>query len=416
MGLLAGFFGLPPLPFELKTEEAAKQPPKSQALAPSKGDSGEQAATPSIAEKPVLRPADGSETKLDIARVSRDGPSVFAGRSKPNAYVTLLDGDKPLGSVKADSFGEWSFVTEHKFASLDPKITFQTADTPPPEPAGGHPELAQNAGPPGQVLGGGPGAAVPAASAPGAKPSPVSPHAEILKKFEGMVSEAREEAKREREKAARETSKPGEIPAATPPAASAASGPATAAAPATATGTVASADKAPASAPAASSAATASTPAQDTTPADSRPPGPLAAAEQPREAPSKVGAPSATDTASHASVSIPVPIMFVYNESTFTDEGRRAADLLLEYLKLKHLTSVTLSGHADERGSGPYNMDLSRERLEAVERHLRTGGFMGTLDLLPKGETEPFTGVDRTRYTAEALFQLDRRVELRVVR
>jgi hypothetical protein len=57
-------------------------------------------------------------------------------------------------------------------------------------------------------------------------------------------------------------------------------------------------------------------------------------------------------------------------------------------------------------------MDLSRERLETVSRFLKEGGFNGSLELVPKGETEPFSGVVRSEYGREELFQLDRRVEL----
>ncbi len=113
---------------------------------------------------------------------------------------------------------------------------------------------------------------------------------------------------------------------------------------------------------------------------------------------------------------IPVPIMFVYNEAELTPEGQRGVGLLLEYVKLERLPSIELSGHADERGTDEYNMDLSRERLETVQRILREGGYDGQLKLSPKGKSEPFTGVDRTKFTQEALFQLDRRVELHIVR
>jgi Outer membrane protein and related peptidoglycan-associated (lipo)proteins len=88
--------------------------------------------------------------------------------------------------------------------------------------------------------------------------------------------------------------------------------------------------------------------------------------------------------------------------------------LLLEYLKLKNFSAVTLSGHADERGTPDYNKELSRERLETIVRLLRQGGYDGKVELLPKGESEPYTGVDRTRFNLEDLMQLDRRVELRV--
>lgn len=110
--------------------------------------------------------------------------------------------------------------------------------------------------------------------------------------------------------------------------------------------------------------------------------------------------------------SVPLPIMFVFNEATMTEQGRKAASLLLEYLKLKHFDAVTLTGHADERGTDTLNMSLSRERLEAVARYLKSGGYRGELSLVPKGEGEPFTGVARERYSQDDLYQLDRRVEL----
>jgi outer membrane protein OmpA-like peptidoglycan-associated protein len=99
-----------------------------------------------------------------------------------------------------------------------------------------------------------------------------------------------------------------------------------------------------------------------------------------------------------------------------TSEGRRAAALLLEYLTLKKLNGVELTGHADERGSDAYNYELSRERLDAVAVLLKDGGYTGRLKLTPKGKSEPYMGVDRSAYTGEALYQLDRRVELRLQR
>jgi hypothetical protein len=57
-------------------------------------------------------------------------------------------------------------------------------------------------------------------------------------------------------------------------------------------------------------------------------------------------------------------------------------------------------------------MTLSKERLETVARYLKDGGFNGELELVPKGKREPFTGVVRSQYPQEELYQLDRRVEL----
>ena len=59
---------------------------------------------------------------------------------------------------------------------------------------------------------------------------------------------------------------------------------------------------------------------------------------------------SATPEASSA-LSIPAPITFVYNDTTFTAQGRRAADLLAKRLIEQQPAMASLSGHADERGS-----------------------------------------------------------------
>ena len=45
-------------------------------------------------------------------------------------------------------------------------------------------------------------------------------------------------------------------------------------------------------------------------------------------------------------------------------------------------------------------MELSSARLAAVAQFLRAGGYAGELKLLPMGESEPFTGVDRSLFPA----------------
>jgi len=108
----------------------------------------------------------------------------------------------------------------------------------------------------------------------------------------------------------------------------------------------------------------------------------------------------------------PAPITFTYNEPNFTPAGRRQAAALSEFLNQQKLTSVTLSGHADERGTDEFNMELSRQRLEAVAHYLHASGYMGELKLVPKGKREPYLTPDRDRLPKEDAFQLDRRVEL----
>jgi outer membrane protein OmpA-like peptidoglycan-associated protein len=111
---------------------------------------------------------------------------------------------------------------------------------------------------------------------------------------------------------------------------------------------------------------------------------------------------------------VPIPIKFAFRQATFTDDGRKAAQLLLEYVLLEKIDSLKLTGHADERGTPAFNMELSAARLNMVAKFLRAGGYNGKLDLLPMGESAPFRGVDRNLFPQEELFELDRRVELRL--
>lgn len=110
------------------------------------------------------------------------------------------------------------------------------------------------------------------------------------------------------------------------------------------------------------------------------------------------------------------PITFVYNEATLTPEGRKAVGMLAEHLMSQRSQSVSLSGHADERGSDQYNLELSRQRLDVVAGYLRSRGFSGQLELLAKGKSEPFGEIDRRSLSKDDVFQLDRRVQLRLAR
>jgi len=295
------------------------------------------AASKAAEERPKATEANSADPKdkigqgaaLNIARVSPNGPSVFAGTAAPFAQVTVLDNTTAVASTTANANGDWSLVTEYKFADTDPKISVRAAD-PSAKNTLAAPAMLDSTSPP--------STAAIADQAP--------PAVRLLKEFEGVVATAREEAK-QRDAASSVKEGTADEPASTEPSAQAAMG-----------------------------------------------------------SPSNSSRPSLTST--------PVPMTFVYNEATLTPEGRKAARLLLEYLTLKKFGSVTLSGHADERGLPDYNMELSRQRLISIEHLLRDGGYQGKLDLLPKGATEPFKGVDRSRYPREELLQLDRRVELRV--
>jgi outer membrane protein OmpA-like peptidoglycan-associated protein len=111
---------------------------------------------------------------------------------------------------------------------------------------------------------------------------------------------------------------------------------------------------------------------------------------------------------------LPVPIKFIFREAEFTDDGAKAAQLLLDYLILSRPPLIRMTGHADERGNHDFNMKLSADRLKTVMDFLRAGGYAGQVELFPKGDTEPFQGIDRTLVPRDQLYELDRRVELQI--
>lgn len=109
----------------------------------------------------------------------------------------------------------------------------------------------------------------------------------------------------------------------------------------------------------------------------------------------------------------PVPITFPSGKATFTPEGEKAAQALLDCVKERNLPAITLTGHTDAHGSDASNMRLAADRLAAVRAFFEAGGYAGALRLLPMGEREPFQPDDPTQHTPAELDQMNRRVELR---
>ncbi len=58
----------------------------------------------------------GMAPSFDVVRIDRQGNVVMAGRAEPDAEVTILDGDRDLGQVKADARGEWVFLPAEPLA------------------------------------------------------------------------------------------------------------------------------------------------------------------------------------------------------------------------------------------------------------------------------------------------------------
>ncbi|OYW53010.1 MAG: hypothetical protein B7Y80_18780 [Hyphomicrobium sp. 32-62-53] len=280
---------------------------------------------------PSSSPADAAS--FDVANISSDGPSVFAGQSAPNARVRVLVDGRPVGETIADENGAWVLIVDDPIVAANPKLSIQSE--PEADVAGGSSSVA--AQPNGAT------SAPQKEAALGQSPEPVAPSDEP---------------------AALE-SVPMSSGALNPDAISPAS-------------------------PVTSSDITVA-PLQDL--------------------PTVRG--SAPDIAQPTPV--PIPIKFVFRQAAMTEEGLKAADILLAYVRTKKPPSIKLTGHADERGPDEFNLALSAQRLKSVADFLRSGGYTGVIDLVPKGEGEPYTALDRNRLPQDLLYDLDRRVEVQMV-
>lgn len=66
---------------------------------------------------PVDEGASVRKPSFDIVRVDPEGNAVIAGRARPNAEVTILDGDREIGKVTSDERGEWVFLPDQQLGA-----------------------------------------------------------------------------------------------------------------------------------------------------------------------------------------------------------------------------------------------------------------------------------------------------------
>ena len=84
-------------------------------------------------------------------------------------------------------------------------------------------------------------------------------------------------------------------------------------------------------------------------------------------------------------------VYFDLDQSMIRDDGRGALQKNAEWMKRWTSTRVTIEGHADERGSGEYNLALGERRASAVRDYLVSLGI-GTdrVSIVTKGKESPF--------------------------
>ncbi len=409
--------------------------------------SGSPESSPAAASSPAPLVGGG----IDVARISPDGTSVIAGFAKPGATVSITADGRLIGKVTADASGDWVLITNHQFARIDPKLKLfgeQPAETVTASTnqgqlapridgggaktddgrnkiAGKEINTAGKAADKERVAGlAVPAGAISATAVEPVTPEPVRTVAEIrqamLQRLRQLTAEAEQGSPGNTGSLVVASDGPGAVRIGEPMAITTIGAKTSTA--------ITAARPAPTIeiTPQARDTATGAQyrPPRDSTTAGApaQPPQRIASADPEAAVPSITRAPDAQqpDTRREADTqpkqaqpaNLPVPVQFIYREATFTEKGREAAEVLLKYLKVKKFEFVELSGHADERGTKAANMDLSRNRLRSLEKYLREGGFEGKLKLVPKGELEKYTGVDRTQFSRNELYQLDRRVEI----
>lgn len=101
-------------------------------------------------------------------------------------------------------------------------------------------------------------------------------------------------------------------------------------------------------------------------------------------------------------------IYFEFDSSVIREADRPIIDAHAEYLATHPSASVTLEGHADERGTREYNVALGEQRSNAVRQTMSLLGASGAqLRIISYGEERPAVdGHD------ESAWALNRRVEI----
>lgn len=101
----------PPSAIPSRREDQPSPPPLVLPPAP---EAASPAVQPPIDAGGAAKPAEGSAEKrptsplaFDVVRVTPEGEAVIAGRARPGAAITVMDGERELGNVVADSHGEW---------------------------------------------------------------------------------------------------------------------------------------------------------------------------------------------------------------------------------------------------------------------------------------------------------------------
>ena len=97
-----------------------------------------------------------------------------------------------------------------------------------------------------------------------------------------------------------------------------------------------------------------------------------------------------SDTVEYLATGVKDRVFFATNKSTLTTASRDTLRKQAAWMRKNKDISVTIEGHADERGTREYNLALGERRANAVKDYLMTYGISGNrLSVISYGKERP---------------------------
>ena len=97
-----------------------------------------------------------------------------------------------------------------------------------------------------------------------------------------------------------------------------------------------------------------------------------------------------TETVEYLANGVPDRVFFATNKSKLTTAARDTLRKQATWLRKNKKITVTIEGHADERGTREYNLALGERRANAAKDYLMTYGVSGKrLSVISYGKERP---------------------------
>ncbi len=96
------------------------------------------------------------------------------------------------------------------------------------------------------------------------------------------------------------------------------------------------------------------------------------------------------ETVKYLASGVPDRVFFATNKSSLTTASRATLRKQAKFLRKNKKLSVTIEGHADERGTREYNLALGERRANAAKDYLMTYGISGKrISVISYGKEKP---------------------------